>query len=62
MADRADRSDRPGASGAFTRRPERPVDTPLWRRAANGIGWVVAMAVVVAVVGIVLAWLATIVL
>ena len=41
---------------------ERPDEAPTWRRALNGIGWVVAMAVVVALVGLALSWLATLVL
>lgn len=42
-------------------RPDR-VPVPLWRAALNGIGWVVAIAAVVGLGGLVLAWLATIVL
>jgi len=40
----------------------RPEEHPTWVRALNGIGWVVAMAIVVALVGLALSWLATIVL
>lgn len=42
--------------------PRRTEEHPTWLRALNGIGWVVVMAIVVAVVGLVLSWLATIVL
>lgn len=42
--------------------PRRTEEHPTWLRALNGIGWVAAMAIVVAVVGIALSWLATIVL
>lgn len=48
------------------RRPEEPTrrteEHPTWLRALNGIGWVAAMAIVVAAAGIALSWLATIVL
>lgn len=42
--------------------PRRVEEHPTWLRALNGIGWVAVMGIVVAVVGIALSWLATIVL
>lgn len=37
-------------------------EEPTWRRALNGIGSVVVMAIVVVLVGLALSWLATLVL
>jgi hypothetical protein len=37
-------------------------DLPLWRQAMDGIGTVVVMSLAVSVLGIVLAWLAALVL
>ena len=50
---------RQSSRGGPARRTE---EHPTWLRALNGIGWVVAMAVAVAIVGLALSWLATIVL
>lgn len=41
---------------------QRPHEQPMWIRAMYGIGWVVAMAVTVTLVGLALSLLATLVL
>lgn len=50
--------------GARRRHPRRPMrqDQPLWRQAVEGIGMVVAMSVAVSLVGLLMAWLAALLL
>lgn len=59
----ADRGRSDDVRGRSRGGPARRVEQhPTWLRALNGIGWVVAMAIAVTVVGLALSWLATIVL
>lgn len=58
MASPERRDERPAQDASW----KRPEEQPMWQHAIYGIGWVVAMAVAVTVVGLALAVLATLVL